>query len=476
LTFGNLDGQHENYWDHFGDAFVTKTNSVGYYHGSRQFGLGGRFQDITYGVAVDDLGNMFFAGSTEGGLSGSHAGGYTDGFLYKLRAYDGSTMGGRQIGTLGNDVSYGVAVDGLGNGYATGRVGGNLDGSPAASSDAFLIQYHASGPGWTKQFGSSGTDEGRGVSADRLGNVYVSGWTTGDLGGPNAGGEDAFLAKYNASGQQVWSRHLGTSADDQSAGVSTDALGNVYVVGHTGGALAGSHAGGRDGFVAKYSSAGDVVWIRQFGTPTDDQSTSVAADGLGNVFVAGITSGNLSGVNAGGRDAFVSMYAASGLRRWTLQLGTTANDEGFGVATDGLGNVYLTGRTRGILSVLGAPYEGSGGSPFLIKITHVPAAGDFNDDGQIDAQDLTAWSANFGMPQNATPGLGDADSDNDVDGFDFLALQRGLGTSDGALAPTMATPEPASVEIAAAVGLLLYGGRIATLALRRPSTVRRRPG
>ena len=39
-------------------------------------------------------------------------------------------------------------------------------------------------------------DASRGVSADGLGNVYISGYTGGDLGGPNAGDIDAFVAKY----------------------------------------------------------------------------------------------------------------------------------------------------------------------------------------------------------------------------------------------------------------------------------------
>ncbi|NOZ38935.1 MAG: PEP-CTERM sorting domain-containing protein [Planctomycetes bacterium] len=50
---------------------------------------------------------------------------------------------------------------------------------------------------WTEQLGTSSLDESSGVSADGLGNVYISGFTSGNLGGPNAGGWDAFVAKIS---------------------------------------------------------------------------------------------------------------------------------------------------------------------------------------------------------------------------------------------------------------------------------------
>jgi hypothetical protein len=81
---------------------------------------------------------------------------------------------------------------------------------------------------WTRQLGTSAVDESTGVSADGLGNVYISGWTYGNLGGPNAGGADAFVSKYDSAGALQWTRQLGTSDYDESTGVSADGLRNVY--------------------------------------------------------------------------------------------------------------------------------------------------------------------------------------------------------------------------------------------------------
>jgi hypothetical protein len=67
-----------------------------------------------------------------------------------------------------------------------------------------------------------------------------------------------------------------------------------------------------------------LEWTRQLGTSSDDASRGVSADGLGNVYISGITEGSLDGTNAGGWDAFISRYDASGTLEWTRQLGNIA--------------------------------------------------------------------------------------------------------------------------------------------------------
>ena len=89
------------------------------------------------------------------------------------------------------------------------------------------------------------------VAADGLGNVYISGRTLGSLGGPNAGGNDAFVSKYDAAGNFQWTHQLGTSGHDFSYGVTADGLGNVYISGDTFGSLGVPSEGGNDAFVAK---------------------------------------------------------------------------------------------------------------------------------------------------------------------------------------------------------------------------------
>jgi len=90
------------------------------------------------------------------------------------------------------------------------------------------------------------------------------------------------------------------------------------------------------------------------------------------------------------------------------------------------------------------------------------AAGDFNEDGSVDAEDLLAWEAGFGMSLSATPGNGDADGDGDVDGNDFLTWQRDFSQNTGSLVAALPVPEPGLAGLLAApcmVLLVLSGSR-----------------
>jgi hypothetical protein len=90
----------------------------------------------------------------------------------------------------------------------TGTTGGGLDGNTSSSTnsspdfDIFLVKYNSSGTKqWTKQLGTSSIDTGNGVSTDSSGNIYVTGYTQGDLdGNTSSGSNDIFLVKYDSSG------------------------------------------------------------------------------------------------------------------------------------------------------------------------------------------------------------------------------------------------------------------------------------
>jgi uncharacterized protein (TIGR03437 family) len=200
---------------------------------------------------------------------------------------------------------------------------------------------------WARRLGSSRVDEAAGV-ASGPGGVYIGGFTVGSFSGQtNAGGDDALVAKYSPAGAEQWVRQFGTAARDQVQGVAADATG-VYVAGYTLGALAGNNLGSGDAFVRKYDANGNALWTRQFGTSSNDEATGIAADGTG-VYVVGNTEGALPGAPAGSSaDAFVRKFDANGNELWTRQFGTPSLDEAHAVAVDTTG-VYITGRTNGTL-------------------------------------------------------------------------------------------------------------------------------
>jgi hypothetical protein len=143
---------------------------------------------------------------------------------------------------------------------------------------------------------------------DRAGNVYVAGWTQGTFSGQRrAGSWDAFLVKYDSAGTQQWLRQLGTSESDSVSGVSVDGGGDIYVVGRTAGTFDGQrNAGGDDAFLVKYDRSGTQQWLRQLGTSRDDRARGVSVASAGNAYVVGATEGTFDGQRrAGGRDAFL---------------------------------------------------------------------------------------------------------------------------------------------------------------------------
>jgi hypothetical protein len=106
---------------------------------------------------------------------------------------------------------------------------------------------------WIRQFGTSDWDSAGGVAVDTSG-VYVTGGTDGALPGQTSSGDyDAFVRKYDGSGNELWTRQFGSSYVDRARGVAVDGSGNAYVAGGTNDALPGqSSSGGLDAFLVKF--------------------------------------------------------------------------------------------------------------------------------------------------------------------------------------------------------------------------------
>lgn len=123
---------------------------------------------------------------------------------------------------------------------------------------------------WIRQFGTENDDCGMVLAIDTSGNLYVAGMTSGTFPGQtSSGAQDVFLAKFNPAGCQLWVRQFGTSRHDFGNGVAVDTWGNIYVSGFTqGGTFPGQvNLGGEDAFLAKYDSNGNQIWIRVWNGP-----------------------------------------------------------------------------------------------------------------------------------------------------------------------------------------------------------------
>jgi Beta-propeller repeat len=366
------------------DAFLAQYDKDGNQVWIRQFGTASA--DWPGALTPDGAGGVFVAGWTEGSLGGPNAGA-SDIFLAR---YDsaGTQTWVRQFGTVQDNWATGLASDGAGGVIVVGATDDNLGGPNAGETDAFVARYDGTGSRvWIKQFGTSEYEEATAVVPDGAGGAYIGGnvWYA-NLGGPNAGREDAYLAHYDAAGNRIWIRQFGTSGVDRILALAVDGNGGLFASGRSGGILGGPNSGVGDAFVSHYNAAGVRSWVRQFGTRLSTFANALAPDGDGGVIVAGSARGNLGGTNPnlGIDDVFLANYNSIGLKIWIRQFGTSSWDIALAAASDGSGGVVVAGRTGGDL---GGPIAGIEDA----FVARFPA--DADGDGLLDD-----WEKSGGVP------------------------------------------------------------------------------
>ncbi len=286
----------------------------------------------------------------------------------------------RTWGGIGADYSHDIASDGSGNVYVTGRFNWTVDFDPGSGvdnhtsnggDDIYLSKFDSSGSFlWAKTWGGSGpVDVGDGIAIDGSGNVYVCGRFSStvdfDPGSgvenhTSNGGYDVYLSKFDSSGDHQWAKTWGASYTDIGYGVAVDGS-NVYVIGaffytvdFDPGSGVENHTsnGSYDVYLSKFDSSGSFLWAKTWGGSSSDFGYTVAPDGSGNLYLTGIFGGTVdfdpgSGVDIhasnGGYDVFLSKFDSSGSFLWAKTWGGGSVDRGYFVASDGSGNVYVTG-------------------------------------------------------------------------------------------------------------------------------------
>jgi len=258
------------------------------------------------------------------------------------------------------------------------------------------------GVNWSTYHGGTGNDAAADVTTDASGNVYMAGRTysaasiatTGAHQVTLSGTNDAFIAKYSASGTLLWATYYGGSGNESGDAISTDASGNVYLAGGTGSssgiATSGAHqatfAGGSglslgDAYVAKFTSAGVLTWATYYGGPSEEWATCVAADASGNVYLGGYTQ-SLTGISTPGchqashpnfinYSGYLVKFNSSGTRQWGTYYGGTSGERIMGLALDASANIYFVGDASSStgISTAGAHQvvKSTGGDAMIVK-------------------------------------------------------------------------------------------------------------
>ncbi len=375
-----------------------------------------------YGVAVASDGSVYVTGYTHGAFTGNTNAGNIDAFLAKYDA-DGALQWVEQFG--GANYDYGYTVTTLdGDVYVAGYTNSPLTGHQG-SYDAFLAKYDADGNQiWLKPFGSAGNEYAQGLAA-RGSLIFVAGYTDGDMfGATNQGGRDIFLAAFDTGGNAVPAQSLqtGTSSNDYAYALALAPDGSKVVVGATHGDLSGSNQGMADAFAIKVGPSGNQVWKKQFGSTANDRFWAVAIDQDGAIYAGGATEGNLAGhASFGGSDPMLFKLNADGTTVWSRHIGNGTTETGRGVAVDLSGDVYLTGRSSDSMDP-GDPNAAHIGNSdnYIVKFAPDGTRGWTRQFGTATADESYAIAAGAALYVTGAT-LGDMDSGN-AGGYDvFLA-------------------------------------------------------
>ena len=277
----------------------------------------GNGYDEAKGVAVDNSGNVYVAGTSWG------LGTLND---YATIKYD--SAGQQQWVALYNDLAHpdeqlnAMTIDASGNVYVTGRSGTN--NIPYVCT---TIKYDSAGQQqWIARYNATNGAIGEAIAVDSSGNTYVAAAASNQF-------NTLFCAtiKYNPAGEQLWvAEYHGGGGADEPAAIVVDKAGNVYVTGTT------QICPGSDYLTLKYNSAGQEQWVARYYGPQEhlDSAKAIAVDNAGNVCVTGQSFNDYATIK----------YNAAGQRQWVAR---EAGGRGSAIAIDGLGNVYVTGDIAG---------------------------------------------------------------------------------------------------------------------------------
>jgi hypothetical protein len=371
------------------DGFVTKFSPDGQTLVYSTF-LGGNDHDEPAGLAIDGAGNAYIAGQTysadfpmqnpyQGTLRGNK-----DAFISKLSASGSMLLYSTYLGGSSSDQAHGIAVDNAGSAYVIGSVPSTdfptqnaYQPNIAGSYDVFVTKLSPSGQSliYSTYLGGSTPeapfqDYGATIAVDSAGSAYVSGFTsTTDFPVVNAfqptnhGFQDTFITKFSPSGTTlVYSTYLGGSSSENGLSIAVDAIGNAYSAGIARSndfpvmnAIQPTPAGGGDAYVTKLDPFGSaLVYSTYYGGGNGDSAVGIAVDNTGNAYFMGTTSSTdfplVNPIQAqfggGNLDAYTAVLNAAGSAViFSSYLGGSDQETANGAATDGAGNMYVTGST-----------------------------------------------------------------------------------------------------------------------------------
>ncbi len=443
------------------DAFVSKISADGTGLSYSTF-IGGLGTDMSYKLAVDQLGSVYITGQTTSSDFPVTPGAFDDsletgdGFVVKLTP-DGSDLSfSTFLGGAASDFGFGIDVDDTGSVYITGAT--NANDFPTTSGafsqtltgtnfDSFAVKFLPDGSDlvYGTYLGGSDSEIGTGIALDAAGNAHLIGrtrssnfpTTPGAFDTSFNGAFDNYVVKLSADGANLnYSTFLGGSQNDINGSIAVDGAGCAYVSGDTRSTdfpvngMDTSHNGLSDVYVAKFNATGSILIYATFiGGDGSDTPQAIVVDDHGYASITGFTestnfptTGNaFDQVHNGSEDAFMARVNPLGSRlQYSTFLGGSLSDKGWDLAVTGE-SVTIAGETYSSeFPVSPGAYDETLGGTVDVFITrlNIGCPLDLSGDGVINLMDGVLLISQFGSCSCAE----DLNGDGDVDLGDILLL------------------------------------------------------
>jgi hypothetical protein len=284
---------------------------------------GGGLNDEGYSVHESSLGGYIISGTTE-----SFGSGGTDVYLVRTDE-NGDTLWTKTLGGSDDEQGYFIRET-----QDTGFIiAGYTLSSGAGKKDIYLVKTSASGvPMWEKTFGGLEDEEGYSVHETSDGGFIIVGKALSF----GLGNWDVYVIRTNSTGDTLWTRTYGSTADDIGlSGIETPD-GGFIIVGYT------SVAGTRDVYIIKTDTLGDTLWTKIYGGSNWEMGYSV----LTTVDRDYVVLGHTNSFGAGLYDIYMIKTNSQGDSLWTRTYGGTSSEYGYSIQTTSDAGYIIAGRTN----------------------------------------------------------------------------------------------------------------------------------
>ncbi len=300
-------------------------------------------------------------------------------------------------------------------GYFTGSVSiAGQSVNSLGSSDIFFLKILPNGTlGWLRSIGGTGSDEANDITVDNDGSCIIVGHfeTTVDFDPgagiqnlTNAGGGDAFYARYAANGNWVWSKAIGGTGYDRAYAVDISGT-FLYITGYfigTGATFNPTvlNSNSLDMFLCRYQVAdgnlGAGGWVKQMGGAGSQSGYDIKVQAglvhVGGYFANTTDFGGTSLLSAGGFDGFFARYYLGGTLYDVYGISGLGNQYVRAINVDATGNIFCGGNFTET-----GDFDPGQGVASLSSFTNTTYDGFV---AKYTAAGIYAWAKKFGSSEN----------------------------------------------------------------------------